>query len=141
MSRSGPVLVLLSLIVGCPKKTDKSDQPTKTETNKPPDQHQDAPKLEKKPEPPAPRPIDAKEKVHPTDAAKKKLGGKSACAAKIDTSPSKASAHADWKALYDALADAYEKDIAKLDSRAKDETSAKQALCEQAGGCKGDGPF
>jgi hypothetical protein len=80
--------------------------------------------------------------LNPTNAAKKKLEGKSACAAVIDTSGSdKATAYASWKALYDALAKSYEADIGIIDDKPKDEAGAKQSLCEESGGCKGDGPF
>ncbi|MGZ3474097.1 MAG: tetratricopeptide repeat protein [Polyangiales bacterium] len=82
--------------------------------------------------------------LRPTDAAKKKLEGKSVCAAAIATresAPSKANEYATWKALYDALANSYENDMGQLEAKAKDETEAKQTLCEDNGGCKGDGPF
>lgn len=79
--------------------------------------------------------------LNPTNAAKKKLEGKSACAAAIDTTKSKATEYASWKALYDALAKAYEADGATIEDKPKDEAGAKQSLCEESAGCKGDGPF
>jgi hypothetical protein len=79
--------------------------------------------------------------LNPTNAAKKKLEGKSTCAAVIDTATIKATEYAGWKALYDALAKAYEADGATIDDKPKDEAGAKQSLCEESAGCKGDGPF